>query len=135
MTRKTVVRLPLETKCVLAKFALENRNVLMSGETFVYRTNRDVTVKEAKESEVIPVDLQINGSHITDAMETYLLILKITKNLPKVQASVQEDILVAELKKKDLVIAGLTAQLAHIKQKWELCLTSMKNVIDKALPT
>lgn len=134
MTRKTVVRLPLETKCALAKFALENKNVLLSGETFIYRTNREMAVKEAKEAKVLPADLQVNATHLTDAMEAYLSVLKITSNLPKVQASVQEDILVAELKKKDAVINNLTSQLAMFKRKFEAHLNDMRGIIEKLIP-
>lgn len=134
MTRKTVVRLPLETKCALAKFALENKNILLSGETFVYRTNREVTIKEAKEAKVIASDLQLNASHVTDAMEAYLTVLKITTNLPKVQASVQEDILVAELKKKDQVIASLTTQLATFKKNLEVQMAGIQSMINKIVP-
>ena len=134
MTRKTVVRLPLETKCALAKFALENKNVLLSGETFVYRTNREMAIKEAKEAKVFANDLQLTANHLTDAMETYLAVLKITTNLPKVQATVQEDILVAELKKKDQVIASLTTQLAGFKKTLEVHMSNIQATINKIVP-
>ncbi len=80
--RKSPVHLTLAERWAVAKYCIENRNILHINGELIVRVNYVTTAKEVTAQNVCPGKGEISASVIKECVEVYFEICRITEKMP-----------------------------------------------------
>lgn len=114
--RKNPIRLNNKEKWAIAKFCLENRNILQdptkANLSYIWRVNAIHTAKEINLNSERIVARTINDHHVRDAVNFYIEICQLTDKMPQIPAeTVEMDRLGVEIARKENEILNFKHQI------------------------
>lgn len=128
-TRKTPARLSLSEKWAVAKYCIENRNVLRINGEFVARVAYTQTAREINRDTSLIPDKEVTAAIIQDCMQAYKTVCELTENMPfqTPLETVEADQLKIKLAQMEGVIGGLTDQAVQREET----ITKLKETLGK----